>query len=402
MHATLRGIVAIGALLAGRVAPGAEPAPNARGAHVHMNMGQPGAAELGATAAFDAKGTLWAAHKTASTVAVSRSSDLGKTWSSPVLVTREPEATDGGADARPKIAAGPGGEIYVTWTRPMSKPYTGEIRFTRSLDAGRTFAPPRTVHTDRQEITHRFDALAVTPSGRVVVAWVDKRDLVAASAAGGKPYRGAAIYFAVSDDRGASFRGDTKLADNTCECCRIALVPRPDGSIIALWRHIFEPNIRDHAIGVITSDAKSGGMERATFDEWALDACPHQGPDLAIDERGQRHAVWFTAAPKASGLFYGRPGANGVAGLRRLGGAGAERADVAALGPRVAIAWKEFDGTRSQLRGLRSEDGGNTWREVGLASTADASDHPQIVTNGHRFFVFWNTRSEPLSVTPFP
>lgn len=402
MQIMLRWIAVVGALLAGRAAFGAEVTRKAAGAHAHGGMGKPGAAELGATAAFDAKGSLWAAHKTAGAVTVSQSADFGKTWSSPVMVSRESEPTDAGADARPKVALGSQGEVYVTWTRPMTKPYTGEIRFTRSLDGGKTFASPQTVHTDRQEITHRFDAITVTPAGRVVVAWVDKRDLVAATAAGGKPYRGAAIYFTVSDDRGASFRGDTKLADNSCECCRIALVARPDGSVVALWRHIFEPNIRDHAIGIITADAKGGGTERASFDDWALDACPHQGPNLAIDERGQRHAVWFTASPNAPGLFYGRPSADGVQGLRKIGGTTAERPDVAALGSRVAIAWKEFDGTRSHLRGLLSDDSGKTWREVQLSSTADASDHPRIVTANGRFFVFWNTKNEPLSVTPFP
>lgn len=402
MQLTLRSIIAVGAILVGRVTHGADSVSGADGTHAHMSRGTPDAAELGATAAFDAKGTLWAAHKTGGVITVSQSTDFGYSWSNPVSVTREPEPTDAGADARPKIAPGPDGEIYVTWTRPMGKPYTGEIRFTRSLDGGRTFAPARTVHTDRQEITHRFDAITVTPTGRVVVAWVDRRDSVAAIAAGAGPYRGAAIYFAVSDDRGGSFRSDTKLADHSCECCRIALVPRRDGSVLALWRHIFAPNIRDHAIGVITAEGNAGGMERASFDEWALDACPHQGPNLAVDERGQPHAVWFTASPKAPGLFYGRPGANGVEGLRKLGGSAAERPDVAVLGRRVAVVWKEFDGTRSQLRGLLSGDGGDTWREVSLASTANASDHPKIVTTGDRFFVFWNTRNEPLSVTPIP
>ena len=87
--------------------------------------------------------------------------------------------------------------------------------------------------------------------GRVVVAWIDKRDLIAAVTAKAPPYRGAAIYYALSDDRGATFRDDTKLADHSCECCRIALVPHADGSVTALWRHIFAPNIRDHALARI-------------------------------------------------------------------------------------------------------------------------------------------------------
>ncbi|MGH8018920.1 MAG: sialidase family protein, partial [Opitutaceae bacterium] len=204
-------------------------------AHAHGGMGGDRAAqaELGAQAAFDAKGVLWAAHKVSGHIAVSRSEDLGRTWLNPVLVTPAPEQTDTGADARPKIALGPGGGIYVTWTRPMTKPYTGEIKFSRSVDGGRSFSAPVVVHRDRQEITHRFDSIAVNTKGQVIVAWIDKRDLMAAATAKGPAYRGAAVYFAVSDDHGATFRGDYKLADNSCECCRIALVCHADGGVTA-------------------------------------------------------------------------------------------------------------------------------------------------------------------------
>ncbi len=363
---------------------------------------KPGLAELGATAAFDHRGTLWAAHKVDGHVVVSRSGDFGRFWSAPVRVTPQPEVTDTGSDARPKIACGPGGEIYVSWTRPMTKPYTGEIRFARSVDGGATFAAPLIVHADRQEITHRFDALAVDARGRVVVAWVDKRDLVTARPVGSVAYRGAAIYFAVSDDRGATFQGDRKLADHSCECCRIALVPRDDGGMTAMWRHIFAPNIRDHAIADIGADGRGGVLQRATFDEWALDGCPHQGPALALDGAGRRHAVWFSGAPKNSGVFYGRPEKGGVAGLRRVGSLTAQRADIAVQGRRVAVVWKEFDGERWQLRGMISEDGGERWREFPLASTEEASDQPRLLRWQEQFLVFWNTRTAPLSVTALP
>lgn len=389
-------------LLLARSVSAAEPGAMQHAGHGDPTPGSPGLVDLGATAAFDAQGTLWAAHKTAAGVSVSRSRDLGKSWSAPVAVSRESEPTDAGADARPKIALGPQGEIYVTWTRPMAKPYTGEIRFTRSLDGGLTFEAPQTVHHDRQVITHRFDALTVDVRGRVVVAWVDKRDLAAGPSSGPAAYRGAAIYFAISDNRGKSFGTDTKLADHSCECCRIGLVPRPDGSVVALWRHIFEPNLRDHAIGVITPDGQAGPMERASFDGWAIDACPHQGPALAVADDGTRHAVWFTASPAAPGVFYGRPREGRVEGLRKIGGKTAERPDVAVLGREVAVVWKEFDGTRSQLRGLRSPDGGETWQEVALTAADGASDHPRLLIWKGRFHVFWNTRLRPLSVTPFP
>src|SRR5690606_23570859 len=133
---------------------------------------------------------------------------------------------------RPKIAFGPRDEIYVSWTSPSSEKFTGDIRFTRSLDGGKSWSAPAVVHRDRQLITHRFESMLVDGAGRIWVAWIDKRDLGKAEAAG-QEYAGAAIYYAYSDDRGATWRGDYKLADHSCECCRIALALDAKGRAVA-------------------------------------------------------------------------------------------------------------------------------------------------------------------------
>ncbi len=359
--------------------------------------------DLGASAAFDSRsGDLWAVSKEGDHVLLRRSADAGHTWSAARPVNRVPERIAADGDARPKIALGGEGEIYVTWTTPLSKPYTGNIRFARSLDAGRNFSEPVTVNADRQEITHRFDALAVDREGRLFIAWIDKRDLVAAKGSGNDAYRGAAVYYAVSDDRGASFRGDYKLADHSCECCRIGLYAARDGGVLAMWRHVFEPNIRDHALARIDAHGVAGAVRRVTFDDWRIDACPHHGPSLAGAPDGTLHAVWFTEGERRNGVFYGRLGDGAVEGLRRIGGDTAAHADVAVIGSRVAVAWKEFDGQRTQLRAIVSADGGRTWREHRLAATEGASGQPMLLAHGDRFHVFWHTRQQPLSVVKIP
>jgi hypothetical protein len=367
--------------------------------HAHHGMSS-AAAELGADGAFDAHGVLWIVHKVDGRLAVSRSADEGRTWSKPLFVTPAPEPTDSGGDARPKLALGPRGELYVTWTKPLSKPYTGEVKFSRSLDGGRSFSTPLVVHHDRQEITHRFDTLAVNARGEIFVAWIDKRD--AAAAPETPAYRGAAVYFAVSNDRGASFRGDFKVAEHSCECCRIALAAQPDGTVAALWRHIFEPNIRDHATATLHADGTVTGFARATVDDWHIDVCPHQGPGLAEDADGRRHAVWFTAAPPHPGVFYAALGANGATSPRKIGGETAEHADLAVAGQRLAIAWKEFDGHRTQLRAMTSDDAGASWKEAEVASTAGASAQPRVLTSGRERYVLWNTHDEGLTVSKLP
>jgi hypothetical protein len=369
------------------------------GAHAqHAGHGADAArVELAASAAFDEQGVLWAVSKSGGHVMLRRSHDAGKSWSAPQPVNATPEGIGAEGDARPKIALGSQSEMYVTWTKPLAKPYTGEIRFARSLDGGKTFSAPMTVHADRQEITHRFDALTVTRDGKLFIAWVDKRDMLAAPKAAN--YQGAAIYYAVSDNQGASFRGDYKLADHSCECCRIAMLPRDDGSVLALWRHVFEPNVRDHALGVMHADGRVGVVRRATFDEWGVDICPHHGPSLAADSAGRLHAVWFTQGTKRAGVFYGRLRDGDVDALRRVGGETAAHADLVVTGKRVLVVWKEFDGTRSRLRAMISGDGGDTWRERDLMTTAGASDQPRALEHGGRVYAFWHTQREGFTTT---
>ncbi len=397
---------ALGRLAAGAwLAAGPCGAALAQGEAGH-DKGTPGmkqhpAAGLAAAATFDRQGNLWAVNFDGAHLVVRQSADLGQRWTPPVRIFATPEPMDSGGDAKPNIATGPGGEVYVTWTTPLAKPYTGEVRFTRSTDGGRTFAKPRRVHADSQVITHRFDAMTVARDGRLFIAWVDKRDGVAA---GGKPsdYAGAAIYYAVSDDRGATFRGDYKVADHSCECCRIALLPQADGSVLGLWRHVFAPNTRDHALARLDGSGTASGFRRATFDDWRIDVCPHHGPSLAADAQGRLHGVWYTGAAGRAGVYYGRFDDGAVAGQRRVGGDTAEHADLASAGNRLAIAWKEFDGERSTLRALLSEDAGATFAERQVAVTADASDQPRLLVRDGRFHAFWNTRAEPLRVVSLP
>lgn len=362
-----------------------------------MKMAMKPGPALAATAAFDAEGTLWAVRSEAGHVLLQSSTDAGSHWSAARHVNAMPENIAADGDGAPKLALGPQGELYFTWTTPLSKPYSGAVRFVRSLDGGKTFSPPLTVHADRQEITHRFDALAVTDSGQIVVAWIDKRDLEQAKKTA-TDYRGAAVYFAVSDDRGATFRGDYRLADHSCECCRIALRADGDHDVIAFWRHVFEPNIRDHALARFSTDGTVKEFRRATFDEWHVDSCPHHGPAVARDGRGRLHAVWFTGAEGNAGVYYGRLVDGAVAAHRKVGAGTAAHADLAVTGRRVALAWKEFDGQQTQLFGEVSDDGGERWRRIALAQTDSPSDHPRLLVRGNEFYVLWNTEKEPMRV----
>lgn len=337
-----------------------------------------------ASIAVDARGEPWVAYQEGAYVKVRTSAGESR------IVNAEAEVFDTSRDARPKLAVGPGGEVYVTWTRGRGRGHVGDVRFARSLDGGATFEPPVTVHADRQEIQHSFEAIAVTPQGRIFIAWIDKRD--------GR----TGLYFSVSDDRGATFSRERPAGPGSCECCRVGLVARSDNTALAFWRHVFEPDLRDHALVRLDAEKGAGGLRRATFDGWRTTACPHHGPSIAQDSEGRLHAVWFTGAPGKDGVYYGRLREDGVDNQRRVGGESAAHADIAASGARIAIAWKEFDGKAARLKALRSDDGGTTWREQELASIEGATDQPKVVASQGAFYVLWNSAERPLAVTRLP
>ena len=362
----------------------------AQGMHMSGMAHEP---ELGVSAAFDAHGRLWLVTARDGHVRVQYSAGFGKTFSTPVDVNRVAEKIYDEGENRPKIAFGPRGQIYVTWSHPLSGPWTGYVRFARSLDGGKHFSAPVTVNHDLAKITHRFDALAVDGHGRVVIAWVDKRDEVKARAAG-KPYLGAAIYYSWSDDGGKTFAPDHTLMEHSCECCRIALAREPDGDVAAFFRGVFGDNIRDHAFAVLRTDGKAAHPQRATFENWNIAACPHQGPGLAIGSSGVLHGVWYEAS-HGPAIWYGQldPG-HPPRHVFKIGGPGAGHADVAVHGRDVWVAWNQVSAEGYRLMLRVSHDGGDAFGAPrAIADSNVAVYSPQLLVHDGRAFVAWNTAS---------
>lgn len=373
-------------------------------AHEGMAMSTGHAPALGASAAFDSHGTLWVVDARDGHIRVRRSTDDGASFSVPTIVNAQAERIYTEGENRPKIAFGPAGELYVSWSQPRAKPYTGFVRFARSRDGGVHFDAPLTVQHDRAEITHRFDAMAVDGKGRIVMAWIDKRDLEAATAKN-EPYLGAAIYYNWSDDGGATFVAERKLVDHSCECCRIALARAPDGSIGAFFRGVYGDNIRDHAYAVLRTDGTTAPAERATFSDWHIAGCPHHGPGLAIGNDGTRHAVWYEAKNGPT-IHYGQlqPG-HAPSHLQVIATSGASHADVAVAGHTVWVVWNQVSADGTALMARTSTDNGVHFDAARtLARSQDAVGSPQLLQKSGHVFAAWNTaggfRLIPVGVQP--
>lgn len=353
-----------------------------------------------ATPAFAPDGSLHLVWSAGGRVMAARSTDDGRTLSVPVAVNAAPETIDANGEARPVVAVDSEGRVAIAYAVRGAKGFTGRLWLSHSPDGGRSFAPPRPATNDIA--SQRFPNLIADRTGRLHLTWIDKRP-----SAGHERKQGALLMTAVSTDGGASLRDERVVAEPSCECCRVAVASAGDGGVLLLWRHIFPPNIRDHAIMAIAPDGRPGPLLRVAEDGWAIDACPHHGPALGVDGAGNLHAAWFTGGRNREGLFYARGTPDGdFSSPRPIGDA--DRApshpQLWAEGQLVWLVWKEFDGQTTRVIGQHSEDGGAAWSTPrSLAETGDASDHPLLVDDGRgRLFLSWLTRSEGWRLLPLP
>ncbi|MBA4141607.1 MAG: exo-alpha-sialidase [Nitrosospira sp.] len=354
-------------------------------------------ATLAVGATLDPQGRLWLARVENQRLLVSWSKDNGNVFSSPVVVTPEPEDISADGENRPKIAVAQDGTVLLTWVQSLPQKYSGNVRFSRSTDLGRTFSRPITLNDDGRITSHRFDSLAIDGTGRMVVAWLDARDRDAARERGEK-FSGVSVYTAKSFDNGASFGANRRFQKHTCECCRIALSWTKEGPV-AFWRNIFGSNTRDFAI----ANLDKGGVRRATYDEWQIDACPHNGGSIAGDRQGQLHLVWFTNGTARQGLFYKRIGGDWESRPMPVGNAEAQanHAALAAMDNTVVLTWREFDGQVYSTQMMHSNDGGTTWSEpLRLMESAGATDYPVPLIDGEKVLIVWNTAKDGLRILP--
>ncbi len=314
----------------------------------------------------------------------------------PVRVTQEAARIDHNGESRPKIALGRDGAIFVSWTRRLEAHFSGDVYFSRSLDGGSTFDAPRVLRDTPVPSSHRFDVLEVTRSGRLYAAWIDKRDFEA-EAGSDHDSAGASIYYAYSDDQGASFSPNRRAAAHSCECCRLAALPAGDDGIRLLWRHVFDGSIRDHALIEIAPDGPSQ-LQRVSNEDWELLGCPHAGPHMAAAGTEGVHMAWFTGAPGAGGVHYGyRDFSTGnTVRLKHIDARpGAGKPQVAVWEDRVDLFWIAAGAEQSDLLHKQSLDAGRSWSPPQtLATSAGAVDHPQLLQERDALWVAWHTRNE--------
>jgi hypothetical protein len=302
-----------------------------------------------------------------------------------------PDVAAAPAHHPPGLAAAPGGAVHVTWAARRAEPApAADLRLSLSRDGGRSFGAPLRLHADRPAL-RSFEGLAVADDGAAVVAWIDGRAGDAAP---------ATVAARVRDGR---VETETRLAGDTCPCCRTAVAAAPGGGVAAAWRQTFPGSVRDF-VWARSPDAgrRWSAPARVHEDGWALDACPHRGGALALLADGTAALAWYTEGTTGRPLLlFARAGADG-----RFGAPVSLHDDPATAPDRVALAlapdgrgvvvWEAFTAARRTIVARATRDGGRRFGPpIALSRAVKAAGPAAAVAADGSVWAAWNEERYP-------
>jgi hypothetical protein len=347
--------------------------------------------------AFGPDGRLWRVVPEKKHVYVDYSTNLGKTFIAPVLVNKESQAIKVSGENRPGIAVDHSGRITIIYAAEGVQPVT--LYFSVSTDNGQSFSTPSPLSDKAAEANSFQGRLVLNPSGQAYVFWHDERNRT--------DWRqpGNAIYYMIIDGQSGLNFAARKLSDSICECCHIAAAFDKDDQAVVFARFIYPGGIRDHGLIKTQGNSKEPLSWRVTYDNWNIEACPEHGPAIAISDDGRYHIAWFTQGRVRQGLFHAYSSDRGqhfsspvpLGNPEKLPG----HPDIMVQGKRVILTWTEFDGVKSQLLVMQSNNGGQTWSQPkSIAGAAAETDYPFLLSNDQGNFVSWNSKTEGYRLIP--
>ncbi len=214
---------------------------------------------------------LYLAFGQGNVISVVQSADGGETFGPPsqLLV---PGKMSLGMRRGPRIAATNSAVLVAAVAGAEGGGADGDVLLFRSTDRGRTWARSVAINDVPGSAREGLHAMAASPSGLVVVAWLDLRE------------KGTRVYAAVSRDHGATWTPDTLVyaspSGAVCECCHPSVAIGPGGRVAIMFRNNLDGHrdmyVAESKDGVTFSSARKLGTG-----SWTLNACPMDGGAVA-------------------------------------------------------------------------------------------------------------------------
>jgi hypothetical protein len=321
----------------------------------------------------------------------------GNQWSAPRTIVERNDLFVNWADF-PSIVEDAKGTLFAHWLQKSGKgTYAYDVRMAISRDGGASWDESFVLNRDGEEAEHGFATLAVLPDGGVGATWLDGRKMTGGGGGHEDHESGGdmGIRYATVDASGA-VANDVELDDRTCECCTTGMTMTSNGPLI-VYRDRSAEEVRD--IAYVTKTA-SGWTKpaRVHADEWKINACPVNGPQ--IDAIGTRAAAaWFTAAQDKGRAYVAFSDDTGVTFAKPVqidDGKPIGRVDVLLLDESTAlVTWLEQTSAGGEIRARRVKRDGTRERAIKLAdsSTARAAGFARTARAGSDVYFTWTEQS---------
>src|SRR5690606_16451429 len=198
-----------------------------------------------------------------------------------------------------------------------------------------------------------------------------------------------------------SASSDTLLDARACDCCQTDVGLTTSGPVV-VYRDRSEREVRDIAVV-----RRVGGTwtepQRIHADDWVIDACPVNGPQVAA--RGDTVVVaWFTAArdtPRVNIAFSTDAGASFGAPVRVDGGDPIGRVDVALLDAgRALVVWLERSGSGAEVvaRLVRIDGASGDASPIAETLAQRPSGFPRLAPYAGGVLLAWTQPGDPSHV----
>jgi hypothetical protein len=333
----------------------------------------------------------------------SRSADAGQTWTTPVTITAPTEPIHPHAESSPRLIVAPGNRLALFWSTSSAVPGrewpASNVRFSRSLDGGRSWSVPITLNDDslRAPGSHSFHGAALFGDSGLVVAWLDERPAPSV----GIQVEGsdnASIYVARSEDFGRTWKPNIGRWGSVCPCCRVSVTADRVGNIVTAWRRHFPGQVRDVVIS--TLDAEPSLVHR---DGWKIAGCPHSGPSVALGKNGALDIAWYTGASGRAGVYYAHSSISSLGKpepLLTAEGLPVAHVSLASNGLETVVACDVTPGGESGVSLFWPRPQGDSGRSPFVIPGSAGADHPQVAQGeaGVAFVAWSQTQGDRTSV----
>ena len=419
----------LGTLVAVLLWSGLTAVPVGTRAADNVTIGVPGRTNANASVASSGAfvGVAWAARTEDGVTDVysSTSRDGGRTFSVPVRVNQVAGDASVSGEQPPRIVLTPGPtatpRITVLWT--AKSPNGTRLVSARSADGGKTFGAAAALPGSAAGGNRGWESAAVTAKGDVVAVWLDHRETAPPGGAAAAHQHGDTVQAQVPAADGVAraqlsqiFFADLNrpssarsLTAGVCYCCKTSIATGSGGTIVAAWRHVYPGSVRDIAVAKSADGGRTfTAPVRVSDDNWVLNACPENGPAVAVDATNAIHVVWPTLLPGASGaeptlaLFYATS-RDGVHFSKRQqlpteGAARHPQMDVDESGD-IIVAWDEqAKSVRRAVIGRGRVDGNGILRLTRQPVDDESATYPVVSSLPGAALVVWTSGTGNASV----